>query len=365
MRKHYLDGLRGLAVVVMVLAHVTDGWTSAAGKQADWHVQVVFISGLAAPLFLFLAGLTLSMAAVAKATTLGHAAAAARAWRHGWQIFALAFLFRLQSQLLGWGPLINFLKVDILNVMGLAMAAAAALWGLSTSRAIRIFWFAVAAAAATFFTPLVREWSWLASLPDPIEAYLRPIVGKTTFAMFPWAGFLFAGAMVGELVAAVGTRAQELRLHGGLLAAGVAAVVLGYWASFQPSLYPVADFWTSSPTFFFIRLGIAAVLLPLVYVAFEIPTAAARRRGQAGDPPGSASMVTVLGRSSLFVYWIHVEIVYGVLGRPIRRALPLEASLAATVVLCLVVYGLVLWKNRLMEGVHPAGAFRLVAPVLK
>ena len=38
-------------------------------------------------------------------------------------MFALAFLFRLQSQLLGWGAFINFLKVDILNVMGIAMIA--------------------------------------------------------------------------------------------------------------------------------------------------------------------------------------------------------------------------------------------------
>ena len=36
---------------------------------------------------------------------------------------------------------------------------------------------------------------------------------------------------------------------------GAAGIGLGYAASFQPSIYPVANFWTSSPTFFFIRLG--------------------------------------------------------------------------------------------------------------
>ena len=38
------------------------------------------------------------------------------------------------------------------------------------------------------------------------------------------------------------------------------------------------------------------------------------------DTPGR--VVATLGRSSLFVYWIHVEMVYGVLGRPFRRAAP-------------------------------------------
>ena len=51
----------------------------------------------------------------------------------GLQVFGLAFLFRLQSQLLGWGALINFLKVDILNIMGVAMIVAAILWGLSAN----------------------------------------------------------------------------------------------------------------------------------------------------------------------------------------------------------------------------------------
>ena len=136
MRKRYLDWLRGVAVIVMVLAHVNDAWTIDADRERTLYLVVIFIAGLAAPLFLYLAGLTLSMAAVAKAATLGHAAAAAAARRRGWQIFALAFIFRLQSQLLGWGAFSNFLKVDILNVMGVSMIAAGWLWSLSASRAV-------------------------------------------------------------------------------------------------------------------------------------------------------------------------------------------------------------------------------------
>ena len=81
------------------------------------------------------------------------------------------------------------------------------------------------------------------------------------------------------------------------------------------------------------------------------------------DTPGR--VVATLGRSSLFVYWIHVEMVYGVLGRPFRRSLTLEASLGATVVLCLVLYAIVQWKNRMMAGAKLTGPFRIFAPVLK
>jgi uncharacterized membrane protein len=349
----------------MVMAHVNDAWTRDADRQSFPYMVTVFVAGLAAPLFLFLAGLSLAMAASMRSAAIGHTAAARMALTRGVQVLALAFLFRLQSQLLGWGAFSNFLKVDILNIMGLAMMAAALLWRASESRATRIGLFAVAATAVTMTTPLVRELGSLGILPDSIEAYIRPLPGRTNFALFPWAGFLLAGAIAGEAIHAARTRSQEVRLQWSLLAAGAAGIGLGYAASFQPSIYPVANFWTSSPTFFFIRLGICAAMVPISR-AIDLFHVFMR-----GSFPGIFSMDTpgrvtaTLGRSSLFVYWIHVEMVYGVLGRPFRRGLPLEASLSATVVLCLILYAIVLWKNRIMTGVKLTGPFRIFAPVLK
>ena len=239
----------------MVGAHVTDAWTRVEDRTRTLYMVTVFIAGMAAPLFLFLAGLTIALAASSRAGKAGHAAAAAQARKRGLQIFALAFLFRLQSQLLGWGALINFLKVDILNVMGLAMIAVAILWTLSANRIVRILLFAIATAAVAMSTPLVREAGVLAALPDAIEAYLRPLPGRTNFALFPWTGFVFAGAIAGELIVAARSEAQERALQAGFLLSGLAGIGLAFAASFRPSIYPVANFWTSSPTFFFIRLG--------------------------------------------------------------------------------------------------------------
>ena len=360
-RKVYLDSLRGLAVAIMVEAHVVDAWTREVDRHDTPYFWAVFVAGMAAPLFLFLAGVTLAIAANARASAVGTAAAAAIARFRGWQIFALAFLFRIQSQLLGWGAWGNLLKVDILNVMGLAMVVAGGLWGLSCRRTTRLALFAVATGLMTMMTPPVREAAWLASLPDAIEAYIRPMPGRTTFAIFPWAGFLFAGMIVGDLVSAARTIGDERRLQAGLAVAGFGGIALAYAASFRPSIYPIAHFWTSSPTFFFIRLGIATALVPTAWLVGLLPRVADWFRSSISAPP----VVVTLGRSSLFVYWIHVEMVYGFLGRPFRRALPLEASLTATVVLGLLLYGIVLWKNRAMKGVELRGPARLFAPVLK
>lgn len=349
----------------MVGAHVTDAWTRPEDRQGGLYMYVVFIAGLAAPLFLFLAGLTLSMAAASRAAAVGHQAAAATARRRGLQIFALAFLFRLQSQLLGWGALGNFLKVDILNVMGLAMIAAALLWSLSASRTTRILLFAIATAAVAMTTPLVREWGLLAVLPDPVEAYIRPLPGRTNFALFPWAAFLLGGAIAGELVQAA-PDGQERRLQFGFTAAGALGLAAAYAASFQPSIYPVANFWTSSPTFFFMRLGFCTLMLPVGW-GIDRFHVFARRRWAAyfREPDVPGRVITTLGRSSLFVYWIHVEMAYGGIARPLKRALPLEVALVAAAALCVLLYAIVRWKDRKMKDVELTGAWRVLAPVLK
>jgi uncharacterized membrane protein len=327
-RQPYLDLLRGLAVAIMVEAHVVDSWTRDADRVGQAYFCAVFLAGLAAPLFLFLAGLTLAVAATARELRDGPAAAArATRWR-GWQVFGLAFLFRLQAQVLGWGPLMNLLKVDILNVMGLAMVVAGHLWGLARSRGARLALFAIATTVAAMATPLIRQAAWLDPLPDPIEWYLRPAPNRTTFTLFPWAGFLFAGSLTGTLIGAARTPAAERLLHTGLMIAAAAGVALGYLASLSPSIFPVSSFWTSSPTFFFIRLGLITALVPLARLAPRWPA------------------LETFGRSSLFVYWIHVEMVYGVIATPIKRSLPLWGSLVATGLLCLALYGVVRFKNR-------------------
>ena len=215
-------------------------------------------------------------------------------------------------------------------------------------------------------TPLVREAGALAILPDAIEAYVRPLAGRTNFALFPWAGFLLGGAIAGELIQAAQTDRAERRLQLGFFIAGTAGIAIAYALSFQPSIYANANFWTSSPTFFFMRLGLNTALLPIAWAIDRFHVFARRRWSTiftAPDVPGR--VITTLGRSSLFVYWIHVEMAYGAIALPLRRSMPLELSLLGTVLLCALLYQIVRWKDRKMREVRLTGPFRILSPVLK
>jgi len=188
-RRAYLDWLRGLAVLLMIEAHVIDAWTRVADRTGAAYYGSIVLAGLAAPLFTFLAGLTAVLSTESKARRADLAAAGAAVRRRGWEIFGLAFLFRLQAMIVSLGRPAHLLKVDILNIMGPSIVACAAIWQLTRSRAGRLAAFGLATVAIALLTPIARTTAWLAPLPDPVEWYLRPPAGRNWFSFFPWLAF--------------------------------------------------------------------------------------------------------------------------------------------------------------------------------
>jgi uncharacterized membrane protein len=329
-RRTYLDWLRGIAVLIMIEAHTLDSWTALTDRQSPWYQDAIILAGFGAPLFLFLAGIALMLAAgsrIRKGMTLGQAARAAL--RRGAWIFLLAFLFRLQSFVLGGGQFPqSLLKVDILNVMGVSMLAASIGLACTATLKARTWLFTGVTVLIAMLTPVIRESSLLSALPDPIEAYFRPLAGLTTFTLFPWAGFLTAGCIVGSWLDAPVT--ADRRLHLRIAVVGGAIALGGYLSSFLPPLFPHASFWTSSPTFFFLRLGILVVSVPTAFALTGV---------------WRVKWLEEFGKASLFVYWVHVELVYGVLSAPIHRRLPLGLALTAFAIFTVAMFGLVRLKD--------------------
>lgn len=342
-RRRYLDWIRGIAVLVMIEAHVVDSWTAAPDRFSTRFAWAMVVGGFGAPLFLLLAGLAVSLSAGGKVKRLGGVQAASHAvMRRGLEIFLLAFAFRLQSWILGLSSPRLLLRVDILNVMGPAIVMSAALWRMRQTLRGRVTVFLIATLATTFLTPLVRAATVLGRLPDPIEAYLRPAGSLANFSLFPWAGFVFAGALLGVLLDAARPDAAgrswsstEGRLNLAFLVGGGVLAVGAYCASFLPTLYTRSDFWTSSPAFFLLRLGILIALIGLAY-AWESRTAGR----------DSWSPLRQLGRTSLFIYWIHVEMVYGLVSLPIHRGLTLGQTWVALALFCLFMLACSIGKDR-------------------
>ena len=341
-RRSYIDWARGIAVLIMLQAHTLDAWTRRADRRTGAYFDLTMLGGFAAPLFLWLAGLALVLAAERQlAKGASRRAATASIVRRGAEIFILAFLFRLQAFIVSPGSwTVTIFRVDILNVMGPAIAATGLLWGISGTRIRAVLACAVSGVALAMVTPLVRTAEWVNALPLWIQWHLRPFGDHTTFTLLPWAGFVFAGAACGTLVAVAIARSREGALYTAIATVGAVLIALGLYTSTLPSIYQSSSFWTSSPTYFAIRVGAMMLFLAACYAA--VPLMA--------HVPRVAGVLERFGSNSMFIYWIHVELVYGYATWPLRQKLPLWGFPLAFAVFATLMYLAVGLRDRIVSA---------------
>ena len=332
-RRAYIDWVRGLAVVVMMEWHVIDSWSVSDGRDSTAFAWITFIGGWAAPMFLYLAGVSVALAASTRmARGLDLRAASWAVQQRGWQIFGVAHLFRLQSYLMSRGSSwTSLFKPDILNILGLGMVAAAFCWGRSGSRLGRAIWLAAPGIAVVLLSPGSRLWAWPSLLPVRLEAYIRPVGHAGVFQVFPSLAYVLFGACVGAFVAERRDTSREPRFHVWLGASGLALAGAGAAGTMLPAPTPTSEFWTTSLSLVLMRTGAMTAMLAGAWLWMRRPTAA------------HWSPFVLLGRTSLFVYWVHVELAYGVLSGPIHHTMPLPAAVVAYAALVAVMTAAAAW----------------------
>ena len=326
----------------MIAAHTLDAWTRASDRASIAFRDAMVVAGFAAPLFLWLAGVSVVLAAEASVGRgKSRRDAAESVCRRGLEIFVLAFLFRLQAFVVSPGAHpITLFRVDILNIMGPAIAAAGVIWLVSASRPVLLTIYAALAAAFAMLTPLARTAGVVDQFPIWVQWYVRPSGDNTTFTGFPWAGFLFAGAATGVLLVAGRESRGERRTHVLLAFAGVVTIAGGLYAASLPSIYAQSSFWTTSPTFFAVRAGVLMTALGALYFVERVMR----------DWRRVLSPLARLGRQSLFVYWIHVELVYGYATWAIHRWLPFWGAVGAYATFAMLMYAAVVARDRVVEA---------------
>ena len=346
-RLAYIDWMRGLACVLMFQTHCYDSWLGGSARKSTFFMWSQLGGTLPAPLFLFLAGISFALV-IDKLRQKGWSAGriASTTFRRGAEIFAMGLLFRLQEFLIAWpwAPWSDLFRVDILNTIGLSMMLMALVCWASVGRTFlsaksragmpALHNLGISAAgvgiAISLITPLLwTTWQprWL---PWPIESYINGVhnLGEPQpwlFPIFPWAAFAFMGLTVGFFlvnrervsspvaIAGEGARATKFVLLG---VAGVVIIFAARWLDHRSwQMYPVYDFWHTSPNFFLIRVGLLLLILSAVYAWCQWGL------GQWGFSP-----LIQMGQTSLLVYWVHIEFVYGRFSILAKRAQDIRSA---------------------------------------
>jgi uncharacterized membrane protein len=228
-------------------------------------------------------------------------------------LFLIAFAFRLQLFLFGlpadWRGL---LRVDILNCMGFSMAALAVMALVPTRN--RAWTCAAVGLVVAFVSPLVSQLDW-SGVPWMVRNYIAPNYGS--FSFFPWGGYLAFGLAMGSLIRIAKEESSHRLMQWTALAGGLLVLGGQYFAGAPYTLYAKSDFWLNSPAQMLIKQGVTLLLVSVAFVWTRY-----------GAKDGW-SWVRQFGVTSLLVYWVHIELVYGRSLTFLKNSLTVPETVAA------------------------------------
>jgi peptidoglycan/LPS O-acetylase OafA/YrhL len=273
-----------LAVVAMVLGHTLDALLAPEVRAHPWVQRYWELRGITAPLFLLVAGF-----AVVAALGTGKQSAGESFGRRARRAALLLFLGYFVHwpgwdtvHALGWGVELRsrLFAFDALQSIAVSLLVGAAVLVLARGTWTR----AVVLALLAVGLPLASPWMWNAATAWPVE--LQQAVGMpgSRFPLFPWAGFFFAGALAAHL----------LRLLKPGWPQGLALLALGGGLMLLTQRLP-ADWSPTSAWMVAFRVGQGLLVLGAVNLL----------------PQMFSRPLAPLGRASLWLYVLHLPVVYG------------------------------------------------------
>lgn len=350
-RLAFVDLLRGLALLVMIEVHVFNSFLIPTIKEADWFLVLNFINGLIAPSFIFISGFAFVLASRKKLDDFRQYKYAfwkqigriGLIWLVGYSIhlpyFSLTRFMRDSTP----EQMRAFYGVDVLQCI------AAGLLILFIPRLLlkkdkHYEWFTLGGgilwiAVSTFLWGIdFRQY-----FHPFIAGYFNPMHGSL-FPLFPWVGFILAGAYICQLYLKYKDRSEEDKFFKLMLKAGIAFIIIGYavYWEMSPLHFEIPK---PNPFFFILRLGYVLVFLSLAYyysLKFNL----------------EQNFVTDTGKESLLVYWLHLQVLYRhvVPGTSltilVNRSFGVLESISATILLmALMIFSAKGWTY--IKGLHP------------
>ncbi len=295
-RLQYLDWLRGIGALIMLQGHVFDSFLRNDLRPGGPFVLSQFVGGMPPAIFLFLTGVTLAfLMDSTERKGLTPFGRVSTAFRRSGYLFFLAIAFRLQLWLFGWpAPWQDLLRVDILNCMGFSIALLSVMAFFRTAERVRLC--AILGLAIALASPLVSQLD-NGALPSLLRNYVVP--DFRYFSFFPWGAYAAFGMSAGSLIRVVPHEGTERVMQWVAIIGGVLILSCQYFAGVDFSIYAKSDYWLNSPAQVLTKLGVTLLLLALSFLWTR------------GDDRPGWSWVRQFGTTSLLVYWVHIELVYG------------------------------------------------------
>jgi uncharacterized membrane protein len=293
----FLDWTRGLATCIMLQGHVFHSFTHTSLRGDGPYQLSQFFGGMTPAIFLFLTGVTYAFlldSQSRKQPVVWRRVVAALYRARYLLLIGLAFRFELCLTSFDQTSWTNFFKVDILNCMAISMLVLASMAMLTTLERIRFA--TVAGFLIAALSPLVTQIGFTGLHPF-LRHYIVP--DFNFFPLFPWGAFVAFGVAAGSVLR-ITSEEMLPRVMQWATMVGLAFILAGHYCAELPFVIgPPSDYWLNSPWLIVVKTGVILLMGSWAYLYTTYLN------------PNGWSFVRQLGTTSLLVYWVHTELVYG------------------------------------------------------
>jgi uncharacterized membrane protein len=303
----FIDLMRAFAVLMMVQGHTTDVLLSNDYRNFDNPLFLAwfFMRGMTAPIFLFTSGTVFTYLFRLNNEPFETNPRVKKGLKRFLLLVFLGYMLRYptptlidfsQVSDLQWNI---FFAVDVLHLIGFGLLFIIILCYIAEKTHLSDYLVFSIGGLILFSLYLVFEnINWSEFLPQFIAGYFYKGSGSN-FPLFPWAGYLLFGAVLGSYLAknpqAFRSGKFSLRLALIGLAIFIAALI---GDRIETAVYGQSYLWTTSINLSLLRLGIVLVLNAIVsYISLKIIVI--------------PKILILVGRNTLLIYIVHLMILYG------------------------------------------------------
>ncbi|MFP4542962.1 MAG: heparan-alpha-glucosaminide N-acetyltransferase domain-containing protein [Candidatus Kapaibacterium sp.] len=332
-----LDLARFIAMLMMIQGHSL--YAVASAQQLDtsifpWNLWE-FLRGFTAPVFLMVSGAVHVFAN--KREPDGYIAPARlnKRIKVSLIIMAVGYLMMFPADNIYHLPFIeykywlNFFQVNILQLFGISLILLTGIFKLSKSDSSLVYMCALAAVLFTILTPIAHTVNWYDVVPAPFAAYLSFEKGSL-FPIFPYSSYLFYGVLLGAILKQTEPERRTNLLIKWGIPFGVLFILAGYamsWAYYEIGFDIVSSFGKADPGRVLKSVGFVLAGLSFIAMFYKLTK-------------GLARYYSLFGKKALFIYVVHLVIIYGTPGFPSFARIydkSLELVYAIPLTLCIVI----------------------------
>ncbi|NWF51145.1 MAG: DUF1624 domain-containing protein [Ignavibacteriaceae bacterium] len=309
-KKHriiFIDLMRAFAVLQMVQGHTVDALLADSFRDTSYPVYAVwhFMRGMTAPIFMFTSGIVFTYLFRLVNRPFFSNPRVFKGFKRFLLLVFLGYLLRYPTPFIidfsivtpeGWQI---FKTVDVLHLIGFSLLIILILSFISEVTKLGDYFTFIFSGFLIFGLHLYFEKiNWSDFLPDFISGYFYTGNGSL-FPIFPWAGFVILGAVLGSYLAKNPLAFRSAKFSQMLLIFGLGFLVIALLVFLYQTFIGVNDlFYTETVSVILLRLGFVLCLNALVsYISLNVETI--------------PKLFILVGRNTLLIYIVHLVIIFG------------------------------------------------------